>query len=260
MFCRSCGKTLPQDAKACPQCGTGIATPETSTHPSGSAAPTMSGTAAAPAPAPAQVALGKSIGQEVRARSKDAWEGIKLFAKSPVGGLQQSFEMFEPSRAMAVGVIFAVIYELLLFFGVYHAADKLASLFGGGLPASDLSIKQGLEIVFACAVPFITLTLSSMIARSVFRGKGSLAGDVYTAGASLLPLGLCVAVASFLGPANVEVIAALGVFALTYMILMLYAGCSRIAGIPETGAAPAVPIMLLLTIWLTKVVISAIFF
>jgi hypothetical protein len=40
---------------------------------------------------------------------------------------------------------------------------------------------------------------------------------------------------------------------------MLYAGCSRIAGIPEAGAAPAVPIMLMLSGWLTKVVLVSVF-
>jgi hypothetical protein len=217
----------------------------------------MSATAAAAAPA--QVALGKAISQEVRARSKDAWQGIKLFARSPVGGLQQSFEMFEPARAMTVGIVFAIIYEALLFFAIYRAADKTASLFGASSPVGDLTLSRALQLIFVGAVPFITLAVASMVARSVFRGKGSFAGDIYTAGASLLPLGLCAFIASFLGPANIEVIAALTVFALTYMILMLYAGCSRIAGIPEMGAAPAVPIMLLLMVWLTKVVVSAVF-
>jgi len=160
---------------------------------------------------------------------------------------------------MTIGIVFAVIYEALLFLAIYRAADKAAAMFGVS-PIGDLSLSLALKLIFIGAVPFITLAVAGMIARSVFRGSGSFAGDVYTAGASLLPLGVCVFVASFLGPANIEVIAALGVFALTYMILMLYAGCSRIAGIPETGAAPAVPIMLLLSIWLTKVVISAISF
>ena len=255
MFCRSCGKSLPQDAKVCPECGTAVMKPEAAQQ--HTTASTTSGAAAAPAPA--QVALGKAISQEVRARSKDAWQGIKLFARSPVGGLQQSFEMFETSRAMTVGIVFAIIYEVLNFFAIYRAADKAASMFGASSPIGDLSLSLAVKLIFIGAVPFITLAVASMIARSVFRGSGSFSGDVYTAGASLLPLGVWSFVASFLGPANIEVIAALGVFALTYMILMLYAGCSRIAGIPETGAAPAVPIMLLLSIWLMKVVISAVF-
>jgi hypothetical protein len=54
-----------------------------------------------------------------------------------------------------------------------------------------------------------------------------------------------------------EVILVLSLFALTYSILMLYAGCSRIGGISEAGAAPAVPIILLLSAWITKIIVTA---
>ncbi|HXO26757.1 MAG TPA: molecular chaperone DnaJ, partial [Thermoanaerobaculia bacterium] len=94
-------------------------------------------------------------------------------------------------------------------------------------------------------------------ARQIFRGKGRFAGDVYTAGAALLPWAFLVLAAALLGVANIEVIVVIWLFALTYSILMLYAGCSRIGGISEAGAAPAVPIMLLVTAWITKIVAVA---
>jgi hypothetical protein len=40
--------------------------------------------------------------------------------------------------------------------------------------------------------------------------------------------------------------------------LVLYSGCSQIAGIPEAGAAPAVLIMLLVSVWRTKAIIPVI--
>ena len=95
------------------------------------------------------------------------------------------------------------------------------------------------------------------LARAIFHGKGRLAGDVYTAGAVLLPSGVLVLVASLLGAANVEVILILSIFSLTCSILILYSGCSRIAIISEAGAAPAVPIILLLSAWITKIVVTA---
>jgi hypothetical protein len=73
----------------------------------------------------------------------------------------------------------------------------------------------------------------------------------------LLPSGVLVLAAALLGAANVEVILVLSLFALTYSILMLYAGCSRIGGISEAGAAPAVPIILLVSAWLTKIIVVA---
>jgi len=251
MFCRNCGQTILETTPFCGQCGTAVVAPGVPAS--------RSGTGAAAAVAPAAVNLTKSIRDEVQSRTKDAWQGIKLFIKSPVGGLQESFEMFEPSRAMSVGVVFALLYEIMTFFGIYRLASTASSSLGLALPVGDLTAKQLFQLAFVGLVPFATLTASSAIARKVFRGQGTLAGDVYTAGASLLPLGFLVLLASLLGPANIEVILALAVFAVTYQILMLYAGCSRIAGIPEAGAAPAVPVMLMLSMWLTKVVIASMF-
>jgi hypothetical protein len=37
---------------------------------------------------------------------------------------------------------------------------------------------------------------------------------------------------------------------------MVYAGCSRIAHIPGAGAAPAVPVILILSAWIMKIVVS----
>jgi hypothetical protein len=47
-------------------------------------------------------------------------------------------------------------------------------------------------------------------------------------------------------------------FSLTYTILILYAGCSRVGLIPEAGAAPAVPVILLFSAWITKIIVLAI--
>jgi len=120
----------------------------------------------------------------------------------------------------------------------------------------DLSLKQTLQFALVGLTPVLTLAVASSLARLIFRGRGTFVGDLYTASASLLPLGFLVLVSALLGPGNFEVILCLAVFAFTYSILMLYAGCSRIAGIPESGAAPAVPVMLLLATWLTKIVLA----
>jgi hypothetical protein len=245
MFCRNCGQPVPDESAFCAKCGTSIA-PSTSASSSGTA------TAAAPAPS-------KIIGREVKERTKDAWKGIKLFAQSPVGGLKASFDMLEPSRALSIGLIFGLLYEVFLFWGLYRIADNAALAEGMRLPIGEMTAKQMLQIAFVGVIPFLTLAAAGGIARKIFRGQGSIPGDVYTAGASLLPIGIFVFAASILGAANVEVIVALWFFAATYTVLMLYAGCARIAGMPEAGAAPAVPIMLMLSAWLTKVVIVAVF-
>jgi hypothetical protein len=114
------------------------------------------------------------------------------------------------------------------------------------------------KLVVLGLVPFASLIVSGAVARLIFRGSGRFAGDVYTAGAVLLPSGFLALLAALLGAGNVEIIVVLWLFALTYSILMLYAGCSRIGGISEAGAAPAVPIILLASAWITKIIVVAV--
>jgi hypothetical protein len=236
MFCASCGRALADNLRFCDGCGADV-----------------NRGAAATAPA-----LTEQLTHEMKARSRDAWEGIKLFARSPVGGLPQSFALFDDRRAIQVGIAFAVLYECALFLGGLIFKSKAQSLLGSWLPIGDLTATQMFKLVVIGLVPFLSLIVSGMLARQIFRGNGRFAGDVYTAGAVLLPSGLLILLAALLGPANVDVIVVLAMFALTYSILMLYAGCSRIGGVSEAGAAPAVPIILLASAWITKIIVVAV--
>jgi hypothetical protein len=78
------------------------------------------------------------------------------------------------------------------------------------------------------------------------------------AGASLLPFGFLFFVSGLLGIANFEIAALLLIFALCYAILILYTGCTRISGVAESRAAFAVPVMIIVSAWLTKILFGAI--
>jgi len=235
MFCKFCGKALADNLRFCDGCGADL----------------NAGAAGAAVP------LAQQFTSEAKARSMDAWQGVKLFARSPVGGLPESFAMFDDRRATHVGIVFAILFEMALLIGAFLLKSRAASLLGGILPIGELTVSQLFKVLFLGLVPFGSLIGASVIARAIFRGNGRLADDVYTAGAVLLPFGLLIVVASLLGVANFEVILVLLLFALTYSVLMLYAGCSRIGNIPEAGAAPAVPIILLVSAWLTKIIVTA---
>lgn len=233
MFCGSCGKVLADGLRFCDACGNSLGG--------------------------GQVPLAEQLGAELKTRSQDAWRGIRIFVRSPVGGLPESFALFDEQRAIQVGVAFAVIYEVALFVAGLILTSKVQSFpLGGRLPSGEMTASQLFKIALVGLVPFISLVVAGTLARLVFRGTGRFAGDVYTAGAVLLPSAFLAVMGALLGVANVEVILVLGLFALTYSILMLYAGCSRIVGIPETGAAPAVPLILLASVWITKIIIAAV--
>ena len=54
-----------------------------------------------------------------------------------------------------------------------------------------------------------------------------------------------------------EGVTILAMFSGCYTILMLYSGCTRISKITEAKAAATVPVMLLLSVWLCKLVFAA---
>lgn len=255
MFCKSCGQGIPEHAQWCFACGTQVTVRALATGSVGGASAQVL-TDSSP-PSKVGLSISRQIGDELKARSTDAWAAVKLFAKNPVGGLPRAYSMFDSARAMRVGLAFAILYEITFFVGMYLMASRAAGFFRIGLQLSDASAGLLFKLLVVGLVPFASLIGAGALARVAFRGTGSLSGDIFTAGASLLPLGFAVLITGSLGVANLEVIVVLFVFALAYNVLMLYAGCSQIAGIPERGAAPAVPVMLIASAWLTKVIVAA---
>ena len=110
MFCQSCGRGLAENLRFCDGCGADVNN--------------RGGGAAIP--------LSQQLTSEVKARSLDAWQGLKLFAKSPVGGLPESFAMFDDQRAIHAGII--------------NFKSKAASVLGGMLPIGELTATQMLYL------------------------------------------------------------------------------------------------------------------
>jgi hypothetical protein len=109
-------------------------------------------------------------------------------------------------------------------------------------------------------VPFVSVAIISAIARAIFRRNGSLAGDIFLAGASLLPLSFLVLLSSIskLLPSNTLPI--FSVFVSCYTILMLYSGCTQISNLSEKAAALVVPVMLLVSGWFVQFAFTSIQF
>jgi hypothetical protein len=261
MFCASCGKVIPDGAAHCPSCGVG--------------------TSAGVGPS-AAAARGVRLQALLKAGFRDALEALTVLRNDPVGELERSFTLFDPNRALVVGGIFCVVFLLAVTLaairGVGMMGLDMAVDFGGtvsvlekfaSLAVFSFTMKALLQgLVFAA-----TLTGACVLARIVFRGRGRIAGDVYIAGASLLPFAVPFLLGFVLGPAigapgsdtagrtTVSVIVwkdavlKLGmVFALAYGTLMLYTGCSKIAGISERKAALAVPILLVISVLVLSVI------
>lgn len=222
MFCEECGKEIGANATVCPNCGK---------------------------PAVAAPASASPLGEKLKARSQDALNAVKIIAANPVGGLPAAFQSLEKRQAMEVGIAFGVAFELCAVIGLYFLLPRWEGSPGLG---------EILKLLVLGLVPFAATAGASALARRIFAAPGgSIESDVFIAGTSVLPFGVVFLLAGILGAANFEVIAIAAVFSLSYTILILYTGCTRISGISEQRAAPAVPIIVLITAWLSKILLAA---
>lgn len=221
MFCKQCGAQVESTAAACPKCATPLV---------GTSNPSA------------------AVADKMKAASKDTLHAFLKFATDPVGGLSVAYQSLGDARALSVGITFGIVFTLCTLLGSYHLIPEYARSPGVG----------GFFRLLVCAfIPFPSLAAAAALARVVSHGKGGLSNDTFIAGASLLPFGAAILLSSILGAGNYELIGALSLFALCLTVLMLFAGCTRISAISERLATIAVPLMLLLSGWLTKVVYAA---
>lgn len=240
MFCTECGGQLDANGQ-CPACvrEAYAVQPQVATA-TALSGPIFGGLESQPRVTP-------QVTARVKEASRDATKAFKTFATNPVGGLPVAFAELGPARALGVGIVFAVFSILCVFIGVYIALPSFAKP----------ELGDSLKFILFGAVPFFSLFAASAATRKVFGGKGSLHGDGFIAGAALLPFGFLVLISSLLGLANLEIAALLVVFALCYGILMLYTGVTRISLVSESRAAFAVPVMIIVSFWLTKIIFGA---
>lgn len=224
MFCQKCGAAIPEQATACGNCGAALAAPN-------------------PAAAAAAVAA-----EKVRAASKDALSAFKMFASDPVPGLAVACVSLGPSRALGVGVVFGVVFALCIILAIYRLLPEW------GRPNGFTGF---IEIFVFAVVPFLSLLGATFCVRRTFRGEGGVGQDAFIAGASLLPSAFVVLLAGILGVGNIEVIAVFSLFALCLTILMLFAGLTRIYRTSERFATIAVPLMLIVSTWFSKIIYTA---
>ena len=166
---------------------------------------------------------------------QDSWIAVKTFMPNPIGGLLPAFGQLEQKRALNVAVLLGIIFEVCFVLGNSLISQQLNEADRTGF----------LLLIIIGIIPFVNLTITSGFARLIFKINGSLTGDLFIAGASLLPLGLLLSIGGILNNWIISFI--LAIFALCYTILIMYSGCQKISNISEEKSALIVPIMLLVS-------------
>ena len=220
MFCPKCGTQLPDGSIACSSCGTSFA-------------------------APRGAATAAVAGERMKAASADAFGAFKTFMGNPVGGLADAYHSLGAGKALGVGLTFGAVFAVCLLLSFYRVVPEFLRPTGvGGF----------FKLLVVAVIPFAAMFVATIAVRSVFRGEGNVGSDSFLAGASLLPFGFIALIATLLGAENWNIIQFLAIFGISVTILMLFAGLTRMYKISERMATLAVPIMLLLTAWISQTI------
>ncbi|MDB9313708.1 hypothetical protein PN462_11410 [Spirulina sp. CS-785/01] len=188
--------------------------------------------------------------EAVKQTVQDAVNGLKIFATNPVGGLPEFYKGLGEKRSLGVGIAFGIFFVVCFVFGF----GNLFQVFAMSTNSDETPFFQ---VAFFGALLVISIVGSSFVTRLLFRGSGSISGDVFIAGTALLPTSFLILLIGLLGAGNLEILIVLGILAITYTILMIYTGCNKISRISESVAALAVAIMIVLSTWLFKVLVIA---
>lgn len=157
---------------------------------------------------------------------------IPSLLMNPAGALLPAYARFKPGQAAAVGLFFAAIAMLIAQTGVSLGQPNF-------LISRESILGMGLMI-------FVSLAATSAIARLIFQ-RGSWTGDLFLAGAALLPLGILVLLSVLLWPWGSSLVGGLAIVAICHEVLMLYSGCTQIHHFTESVAAWIVSVMLLVS-------------
>ncbi len=229
MFCQKCGTVLADTATACLSCSTPLVS-------------------LAGSPGPGAAA------ETVRSAGRDALAAMKALAGNPVGGLAPACEALGEARALRAGVALGVVSLACFLLGGYFLLPPFMK--------EDLFEFLGFVGVMKCLlfglVPFLCTTAGSLVVRKLFHGQGALGGDCFLAGAALLPASAAMLLSGMIGLANFEAVGVLAVFAGSIGTLMLFAGYTRIAKLSERAATIGVPLVILLSAWLAKVLSTSV--
>lgn len=203
--------------------------------------------------------MANNVGEQIGASAKDALGAVSALAVNPVGGLSSAYSALGPARALGAGAALCVIFALLGALGAAIGSERMMMTFGIGL--ADVMESNWFSIFlktfFSMLVLPAAMVATSLGARKVLSGSGPLAADLFTVGAALTPLGIAILLTSFLGLGNYELSMLLLVFASCYLVLMLFAGLTRLGGLTEKAAAPAVPIVFVISLYICKVVLTS---
>lgn len=226
MFCQTCAAAIDDTAAACPSCQTPVARVA------------QSGQAAATA--------------GIKAAFGDALTALKSLASDPVGRLPSVYASLGEGKAQRVGLVYGLLSLVAFLLGGYLLLPFREGLF------DFLGFGGVMKCLLFALVPFLCTALGSLGVRKAFGGQAGTGADLFTAGVAVLPISLAMPINGWLGYEHYALMVAVSVLAGCTGVLVLNSGYGRIAKLGERACTLAIPIVVLLVLWLGKSLASSV--
>jgi curved DNA-binding protein CbpA len=170
---------------------------------------------------------------------------LSVFLFNPGGGLLPTFSRLNPQQALEVGIVYGGFSNLSFVASCYLL-----------LPSAELPFWK---LWLSGIIPFFGLALSGNIIVFLQRNSSNWSGNIFIAGASLIPLSLTTLLIGLTPLAAIPLILVFLLFGICYTVITLYASCTQILNLSEKKATFAVFLMLLFTTYLSYFALNLLF-
>lgn len=223
MFCYKCGVELVDDTKFCGKCGASISSNDSQSI--------------------------QHFSEVTKKAGIDAYETLKMLASNPVGKLSAAFENLKHEQVLSVSIIFIIASAILSAFGIKSLIQEYLGIFY----SPDFFPLLISSLLFPASIFIVIFFVSTIIKQ-----KYDYLGALFIASVFNIPISIFFLIVALLSLSNMEVLFALIVFILSFSILILFTGCVNIIKLTEQTSSLAVPIILLISLWLTTILLRAI--
>ncbi len=169
---------------------------------------------------------------------QNIFKTASMYLFNPQGELHPAFVRLSPIQALAMGIIYGLLFAICAAIATYHFLAPTIPHWG--------------YLLLLNGIPFFVITFMGGIVRLLMGNSGNLVADTFIAGTSLLPLGLCLLLLElleFFSLSQIFLVTSLLIFGTFYCVLTLYAGCTQIFNLSEGQASFVVPLMLIVISW-----------
>lgn len=189
----------------------------------------------------------------VKQAVRDARAAVCAFGPSPEAGLPTAFAAVQPPRERArnAGIAMGIASAAAVMLAFMRLASGFWIAPGVG---------QLLRAFLFGLLCFGSLTGGLALTQRILKGQSESGALVFAGGAACLPLGGWALAGALVGFRNLLVVSVLAVFAGCWTVFLVHSACVHFLKLSPPRAAVSVPIVLLITAWLGKVLFTSLLF